>query len=244
MTRLYEANDHILIHTESFRPGQHRHKAVCVVISLGGSLRVRSGGREFLCHGILLPSGADHGVDTGGNAVLVFLYDCTTGVAKQIREVSCIPKDCCGEILRAYGDLGEVRTPEGYCRFEETVLNRLGITGQSRTIQDERILSAMGYIRANATEKITCRDAARAAHLSQGRFSHLFREQVGMTFAAYLIYQRILHVYARVIRGGSITEAALEAGFSSSAHFADVNRRLFGLPASSILQDLAFIKVY
>lgn len=64
-----------------------------------------------------------------------------------------------------------------------------------------------------------------------------------MTFAAYLIYQRILFVYTKIIQGTSITEAAIEAGFSSSAHFADVNRRVFGLTASDTIQDLIFVKV-
>ena len=101
----------------------------------------------------------------------------------------------------------------------------------------------MEFIRAKSTEKVTCQEVADAVHLSQSRFSHLFREQVGMTFAAYLIYQRILYVYTRMLRGKSITEASLEAGFSSSAHFADVNRRVFGTSISNITRDLTFIKV-
>lgn len=64
-----------------------------------------------------------------------------------------------------------------------------------------------------------------------------------MTFAAYLIYQRIMYVYTQMLRDRSITEAALEAGFSSSAHFADVNRRVFGISASTIVHDLEFTKV-
>ena len=64
-----------------------------------------------------------------------------------------------------------------------------------------------------------------------------------MTFAAYLIYQRILSVYADVIRGKTVTEAAIEAGFSSSTHFADVNRRVFGISIRNISRDLNYIKV-
>ena len=72
----------------------------------------------------------------------------------------------------------------------------------------------------------------------------MFKEQVGMTFASYLIYQRIMYVYTQTLQGKTITEAALEAGFSSSAHFADVNRRVFGLSASTITQNLIFTKVH
>ena len=241
MTKLYEANNHILLHTESLQPAEHSHMAAHIIISMDGSMKVQCAGAEYLCHGILLPSGVSHAVDTQGNPVLVFLYDCTTDVAKQIREIACIPEEVCKEITQLYADCDE--TTGSYYGFEKAVLSRLSITGAASEVSDERIRTAMEFIRTQSTEKVTCQDVAAAVHLSQSRFSHLFREQVGMTFAAYLIYQRIMYVYSQMLQGKSITEAALDAGFSSSAHFADVNRRVFGISASAITHDLAFIKV-
>ena len=241
MTKLYEASNHILIHTGSLQPAAHSHMAAHIILSLGGRMKARCAGGEYLCRGILLPSGASHMIDTCGNPVLVFLYDCTTEVAKQIREIASIPEEICEEIVRRYVDWDE--TAGSYAGFEKAVLSRLGITGAAANVTDERILTAVKYIRAKATEKVTCQDVADVVHLSQSRFSHLFREQMGMTFAAYLIYQRILYVYTQTLRGTSITEAALEAGFSSSAHFADVNRRVFGISASTIAHDLELRKV-
>ena len=49
--------------------------------------------------------------------------------------------------------------------------------------------------------------------------------------------------FTQIYQGVSITEAALLAGFASSGHFADVNRRVFGLSASDIIKELEFIKV-
>ena len=241
MTKLYEANNHILIRTESLQPAEHSHMAAHIIISTDDSMKVQCAGAEYLCNGILIPSGVSHTVDTFGNSVLVFLYDCTTQVAKQIREVACIPEKVCKEIAKLYADMESAS--DSYYGFEKAVLSRLRITGAATNVTDERIRTAMEFIRAKSTEKVTCQDVADAVHLSQSRFSHLFREQVGMTFAAYLIYQRIIYVYTQMLRGRSITEAALEAGFSSSAHFADVNRRVFGISASTITHDLEFIKV-
>ncbi|MBQ2879752.1 MAG: helix-turn-helix domain-containing protein [Anaerotignum sp.] len=58
-----------------------------------------------------------------------------------------------------------------------------------------------------------------------------------------MIYQRLLSVYTQLLKGKTITEAALEAGFSSPSHFADVNRRIFGLSATNITRNLHFIKI-
>lgn len=241
MTKLYEANNHILIRTESLQPAEHSHMAAHIIISTDDSMKVQCAGAEYLCNGILIPSGIAHAVDTQGNTVLVFLYDCTTEVANQIGEVAYIPEKVCKEIAKLYADMESAS--DSYYELEKAVLYRLGITGAASNVADERIRAAMKFIRAKSTEKVTCQDVADAVHLSQSRFSHLFREQVGMTFAAYLIYQRIMYVYTQMLRGRSITEAALEAGFSSSAHFADINRRVFGISASTITQDLEFIKV-
>jgi len=241
MTKLYEANNHILLHTDILQPAEHSHMAAHIIISTDGSMKLQCAGTECLCRGVLLPSGIPHAVDTRGNPVLVFLYDCTTGVAKQIREVACIPEESCEEITRLFGAWDG--TAASFDGFEKAALSQLRITGVASDVRDERIRTAMEFIRTKATETLTCQDVAAAVHLSQSRFSHLFRQQVGMTFAAYRIYQRILYVYARMLCGKSITEAALEAGFSSSAHFADVNRRVFGISASAITHDFEFIKV-
>lgn len=244
MTKLYEAHNHILIHAGYANPMEHRHMAAHIIVAIDGKMRVMSNGIERICQGILIPSGVPHMVDTYGKNVLVFLYDCTTNVAMQIKNIQCISESCCNSIAELYVALDREYTIENYCSFEKKLLTQLDLSDPILRISDERVVLAMKYIRSMFSEEVSCQDIADAVHLSPGRFSHLFKEQVGMTFASYLVYQRIMYVYARTLKGTSITEAALEAGFSSSSHFADVNRRVFGISASKITHDLTFIKVY
>ena len=244
MTKLYEANNHILIYTGYDNPVKHSHMAAHIIISTGDKMRITSDSVECLCHGVVIPSGTTHMLDTYGNAALVFLYDCTSDIASQIQSIRCISEECCQKIVASYANFEQARTTDNYCRFESSVLAQLGFTDTTPCVKDERIVSAIKYIRSMSSEKLSCKAVADAVYLSESRFSHLFKEQVGMTFAAYLIYQRIMYVYTLVLQGKTITEAALGAGFSSSAHFADVNRRVFGLPASTITHDLIFTKVH
>ena len=243
MTKLYEAKNHILIRAGYADPVEHRHMAAHLIVSLNGQMRVTSDKTEYLCRGIMIPPGASHAIDTCGNDVLVFLYDCTTDVAKRIGSTRCMTEECCEKAAGLYAAFERTGTTAAYCGLEQSLLAQLALRESACRVRDERILTAMRYIRETIPEKISCREVSAAVHLSQGRFSHLFKEQVGMTFAAYLIYQRIMRVYAEILRGMSVTEAALEAGFSSSAHFADVNRRVFGVPASRITRDLMFTKI-
>ena len=243
MTKMYEAKNHILIHTDGIQPEEHKHGAAHIMVSIDGTMRVASRNVEYVCRGIVIPSGIYHEVDTFGKNVLVFLYDSTTIVSKQIKEIRSISEECCEAIVEVYLAFEKQCNAENYCEFENDVLSHLGFETSICSEIDERIVSSMKYIRSRITEEITCEECAQNALLSQSRFSHLFKEQVGMTFASYVVYQRILYVYYEILRGRFITEAALEAGFCSSSHFADVNRRIFGISASSIIENLEFIRV-
>ena len=224
-------------------PAEHRHMAAHIIISMGNQMKVMVNNKEYLCKGICIPSGDSHKIDACGNPVLVFLYDSTTNVAKHIQKVQEIDDEKCINIISLYEEFEKSSSKADYSKIEKYILEEFGLDALNGSVTDDRIIAAMNYIRKNSNSDMTCKEVADAVFLSEGRFSHLFREQVGMTFAAFLIYQRILSVYANVIRGKTVTEAAIEAGFSSSTHFADVNRRVFGISISNISRDLNYIKV-
>lgn len=182
-------------------------------------------------------------INTNGLPVLVFLYDSTTTVSRRISQIRCIPENICDEIIARYSQIEKECMTEAYVPFEKEVLHLLGIAADEKVDKDPRIQISMEYIRSFLSEKITCAKVSEHLGLSESRFSHMFREQTGMTFSAYLIYQRILDVYTGLFQGKSVTEASLDAGFSSSGHFVDVNRRIFGLPASQIMKDCVFFKI-
>ena len=78
-------------------------------------------------------------------------------------------------------------------------------------------------------------DAARFAGLSSSRFQHAFRAAAGVPFRRYRLWRR-LGVVARLIgQGASLTEAAYEAGFSSSAHLSATYRTMFGIAPSKLI---------
>ena len=243
MTKIYELPNHILIHTGYQDPGVHRHMAAHIIISTLGKICVSADGEEYLCSGVMIPSGVSHSVDTYGNPALVFLFDSTTNAAKQIENVQTICEEDATEIVCTFDEFEKNSSRQTYDKIESYILKLLSIDNTVGGITDDRIVSAMKYIREKGNRKITCREAAESVFLSESRFSHLFRKEAGMTFAAYLIYQRIINVYTGSLQGKSITEAALDAGFASSSHFADVNRRVFGISVSDIARDLEYQKV-
>lgn len=86
-------------------------------------------------------------------------------------------------------------------------------------------------------------DAARQVSLSASRFQSLFRQQVGMPFRRYRLWRRMAVIIRSMARGHSLTEAALDAGFSSSAHLSASFKAMFGLPLSSLLSSGVHIQL-
>ena len=222
----------------------HSHSAAHIMISLENEIEVILENEKIQCRGIFIPSSMVHTANTGENKVLIFLFDSTTNIAKQMNEILVLDYELVDGVVKAYhvftnGD----KVASDYRKVVENAFKCVNMDIVEPEFVDERVVSALKYICANLQEPLICSDVAKQVSLSEGRFSHLFKEQVGMTFAAYLIYQRVMKTYVEIINGKSITEASIEAGFSSSTHFAETNKRIFGLSASTIRKGLVFYKI-
>ena len=241
---MYEIGNHLLICAGYSDPELHSHSAAHIMISLDEEIEIITKEEKKICKGVLLPTGMAHTADTDKNRVLVFLFDSTTSVANQIKELTILSDEVVDEIVKAYFCFEENdQSYFSYRKFIRCVYECTGIKMNENMAMDKRIEYALTYIQSNLQEPITCSDVANYISLSEGRFSHLFKEQVGMTFSAYLIYQRIIRTYTEIVKGKSITEASIESGFSSSSHFAETNKKLFCLSARTIKKDLNFYKI-
>jgi AraC-like DNA-binding protein len=88
----------------------------------------------------------------------------------------------------------------------------------------------MAYIHGHYAESISRTDLARHVALSEDYLTACFRKELGVTPIAYLNRYRVNQ--ARQLLTGtskSITEIALEVGFSDSSYFSRVFRREVGI---------------
>jgi len=109
------------------------------------------------------------------------------------------------------------------------------VLGFQRPPADSRIASTVdGLLRSPALEADTATLAARAG-LSVSRFQHLFKATTGVTVRRFRIWARMRRAIAMAVAGATITHAALEAGFSSPAHFSAAFREMFGMAPTQLL---------
>ena len=99
---------------------------------------------------------------------------------------------------------------------------------------DDRIVRAVQRVREELGDSVPLARIAAAVHLSPDRFRHLFVTETGVTFRAYVLWQRLERSLSAYIAGESLTNAALIGGFADSAHFSRTFRRMFGIAPASV----------
>jgi AraC family transcriptional regulator len=101
---------------------------------------------------------------------------------------------------------------------------------------DGRIAKALELIAARIRGPIRLADAAGAAALSPSRFRHLFVQETGAAFRAYVLWSRLNVAIECSMAGGSWTAAAHEAGFADSAHLTRTFKRMFGMNPATLVR--------
>ena len=72
-------------------------------------------------------------------------------------------------------------------------------------------------------------DVAGELALSESRFLHLFRQELGIAWRPYLLWRRMMCAIQAMVGDASATEVAYLAGFSDSAHLSRTFRQTFGM---------------
>jgi AraC-like DNA-binding protein len=99
------------------------------------------------------------------------------------------------------------------------------------------VRQAMAYIHTHYSEPISRTDLARHVALSDDHLTFCFRKELGVTPIAYLNRYRVNQAKQLLADPGkSITEVALEVGFSDSGYFSRVFRREVGLSPKAYRQ--------
>lgn len=186
------------------------------------------------CRSVLIPPDTLHHL-AGTVGIMAFLYvdPCSLDLPRlwaQAREAT--PRagfDLAGEaaLIALLGELGEGRP---WAEVRPALETWLG--GRAGT--DARVRRGLDLLHRDAGARVGLKDLAAAAGLSDSRFRHLFKAATGVPVRRYRIWIAMGAAMRAIARGESLTTAALDAGFSSSAHFSAGFREMFGLEPSRL----------
>lgn len=126
----------------------------------------------------------------------------------------------------------------GYDRLEDMAESVRGILGQYKSIYlgiqkgkcRKEVNDAKAYAKAHLQEDLSVQTAAELVGMSASRFSHVFKEDTGMTFGEYVIQKR-MNLAAKLLRETElkINEVACEVGIDNPNYFSTQFRKTFDL---------------
>ena len=103
---------------------------------------------------------------------------------------------------------------------------------------DPRIEKAMKIIQLEPDSPISQQDLAATVGLSASRFRHLFREQSDIPFRRYRMWRRTLAAMSSLHKVDNLTYAAMQGGFTDSAHFNHCFQGIFGVRPSLVFKNI------
>lgn len=241
MTDILFEYDHILLRSEYKTPEKHSHLAAHLIVSLGGGLTCEVCGERFTAGGVCIASDTEHTVHAETGDMLLYLFDTASYYCKELSDKYLTDKPYCVLDNELTNKIRSVWTAnaDNINSADNAVMTVMGLDRQPAQKRDERINEALVYLRQLDTVPEGIMDIlCKKVYLSKSRFSHLFREQVGISLHRYLALDKMKKGYIHFMRTGSITDAAMYAGFDSPSHFAATCKRMFGISFSEFADSM------
>lgn len=108
---------------------------------------------------------------------------------------------------------------------------------------DERIITVIKRIEETAQENKSVGELADEVCLSESRLVKLFKSQIGIPITRYRLRHRVFLGAVHMSMGRSVTEAALQSGFASTAHFSKCYVAMMGIQPSAAFLRSPFLKI-
>jgi AraC-like DNA-binding protein len=218
----------------------HAHHAVQVTLALEGDFEFESGSRRAAGDVVAVAPDALHAFNARGLFAHVYIEpECRAGRAaanglfagdEPLASVTAVPLvDLAAEMAAAF----KRKDDRELTHLGRRVIERLA--GRTSAAEpDARVREILAWVQSRLDYPVSLADAAELTGLSKARVRHLFVEQTGLPFRTYLLWLRLMRGLEAFASGASLTEAALGAGFSDSAHFSRTFRRMFGTAAAAL----------
>lgn len=246
--RLYVAGGHAMMVGCHIQNLPHAHYNASILVATGEPFRFGHGDDWVTSRGVLVAPCVSQQLETADDKVVVMQVDPDRrsyrrfGERLQGRPWVELETDECNAIAGALP--GTEWTPGRAIRFFQRAVDVLAERAPGPVLRDPRVEKVRRLLLRNLEHPPGVDWLARKAALSVSRLQHLFKDELGLSLSQYLLWLRVGKAVQLLERGVSLTEAAIAAGFSDSAHFSRTFRKMFGQRPSAMLKDSSSVQVF
>lgn len=219
----------------------HRNAVAVVALGLDGAFGVadppaETSGRYRRCRSVVIPPGKLHHF-AGTQGRLAFLYiDPFSDELARLRASARAPTPHAAfdlqeedALIRTLTALADNRNDWATTR---AALDSL-LASSARPI-DPRVEAALALLHQRPGDRLSLDTLAAQAGLSESRLRHVFKAATGVPLRRYRLWAAMRTAIDTMARGETLTAAAMDGGFASSAHFSAAFRAMFGMEPSRL----------
>jgi len=224
----------------------HRHASHQLLFASSGAMTVTGDRTSWMIppgRAVLIPAGISHAIRMWGDVAMRSLYFPVSAPAPAFNLEGCRVISV-GALLRElilrvaeWGALDSREPVEA--RVMAVLMDELVATRDEPLLLpmpvDERALRAAHQVLTNPADDATTGGVARQCGLSARTLERLFRAETGMSFGLWRQKARLLESVRLLAQGDSVTDAALDSGYSSVSAYIAAFKKTFGCTPGSML---------
>ena len=228
----------------------HTHAAHQLLFASTGAMTVTGGRMTWMIppgRAVLIPAGVQHGIRMWGEVAFRSLYFPITAPApafaiETCRVISVSP--LLRELILRVAQLAALDSRvESEARLMSVLMDEL----ESADIEplllplpaDSRALKAAARVLKDPANTETATTLARNCGLSTRTLERLFRAETGMRFGLWRQKAKLLESVRVLVEGGSVTDAAMESGYSSVSAYIAAFKQTFGYTPGAVSEKSA-----
>nr|MBV6628673.1 helix-turn-helix transcriptional regulator [Oceanococcus sp. HetDA_MAG_MS8] len=209
----------------------HTHAANVALVALDRPMLIREPEGDWVEHfSALIPAGTRHELDPQQGRCAVIYSDVHSPCWQAMQPLQSAQASL-PHIDALKGALTAVAESQAWTSaleqgLDRTLRNTLGPTPDTQS----RLQAALSE-HLQHCQDLRLEDLAARMNLSTSRVQHLFLRELGVGFKRVQHWARFRIAVQAVGQLGTLTDAALEGGFSDSSHFSTAFRSMFGISA-------------
>ncbi len=225
--------------TAGYRAGPHRHDWHQLSYASEGALRVATRDGAWIAppqRAVWIPAGVEHEEEMRGAGAMRSLYFARAICAGLPDHCAVLPAPALlRELILEVAEHSVLDAAKpAHKRLAQVIVDRLALLeplpAQALPLpRDKRALTIVRLLENDPANDEDFAILARRAGASVRTAQRLFARETGMPFAQWRQRLRLLAAVERLGAGGSVTDAALDVGYTSVSAFVSAFRREFGV---------------
>jgi AraC-like DNA-binding protein/quercetin dioxygenase-like cupin family protein len=221
----------------------HKHASHQLLFASTGAMTVTGDRTSWMIppgRAVLIPAGVPHSIRMWGEVAMRSLYFPIGTHAPVFAAGSCRVITVSPLLREVILRVAEMAALDSRVAAEARLMSVLVDEVEGAQIEplllplpsDGRALKAADCVLKNPADDATAEALARRCGLSTRTLERLFRAETGMRFGLWRQKARLLESVRVLVEGGSVTDAALESGYSSVSAYIAAFKQTFGCTPS------------